>query len=475
MPPLPPGPAPARPQPEHAARRLAFDTLTLVDEQGAHAREALAALVQRRPLPARDRDLATEIVQGVIRREDSLDAVLTLRLKRPIDRLDPRIHRVLRIGTYQILFLDRVPHAAAVATSVELARDVGRGGVTGLVNAVLRAVAGLVQEVRADDPDPRRTLPRGDGTFVVLSVPAFADPVAAPAAHLAARYSVSPWFAERLVAQRGADGARHVLEASISRPPVSLRPARGRAADVEAALTAAGVAFEREGACLLVRGAGDVRALPGWSAHDFVVQDATAADVAATLAPAEGAQVLDVCAAPGGKTIGLAEAVGPGGSVVAVDLPGPRVLSMMSELARRGIGNVDIRAGDAAQADTLPAGPGVASAVPGFDLVLVDAPCSNSGVLSKRVEARRRLAGPDPLASLVTLQRRLLTAAATRVRAGGRLAWSTCSVDDEENADLVREFLCRHADFQLTSERLTLPVAGRRDGGYLAVLTRGRG
>lgn len=469
-------------------RALAFDALSLADEAGAHVRDALASLFEQRRIDRRDRDLAAEIAHGVIRREDTLDAVLTLRLKRPVAEQDARVLRVLRIGVYQMLFLDRVPRSAAVTTSVELVRAAGRDRATGLVNAVLRAVAGLVGEVRPaaegdtdlqrtdlQRTDPRRTVPRGDGRCTLLTEPAFADPESDLAEHLAGRYGAPRWAVARFLAQHGRDAAYAILEASIARPSVALRPRGGRGPELEAALAAAGIGFEAEGPCLLVRGSGDVRGLPLWDAGAYTVQDPTAAEVAADLGAGgalRGATVLDLCAAPGGKTLGLSDLVGPEGRVVAVDVPGPRTMQMIEELARRRVANVEMYSADATDASALPRRPaaGAAGTADGFDVVLVDAPCSNSGVLARRVEARRRLRDGAALASLVAVQSRLLDAAATRVRPGGRLAWSTCSLDDEENGARVRAFLASHPGFTLVSERTTLPVAGRRDGGHLSVL-----
>lgn len=452
-------------------RKLAYDVLTLVEEGDMLARDAFAGLPSAQKLAPRDRGLAQELVQGVLRRCATLDVILALRLKRGIDQQDPRVLRVLRIGAYQILFLDRIPAAAAVSSAVDLVRTVRREGTAPLVNAVLRAVAGLVAGVQPDEGDPRRSIPRGDGTYVRLTEDAFADPSADLAGSLAGRYSVPRFAVERFLAQHGADGARSILEASIARPPVSVRPRLGREAEVAAAFTAAGVAFEPEGVCLLVRGVGDVRKLPLWDAGAFVIQDATAADAALAFAPADGLHVLDVCAAPGGKTLVLSEAVGPTGSVVALDVPGTRLLQLMETLALRGMGNVEVYGADATDAAALPRGPKPES-TDAFDAVLVDAPCSNTGVLAKRVEVRGRLTDGSALASLAGVQERLLEAAATRVKPGGRLAWSTCSIDDQENGTRVRAFLAAHPEFALVSERLTLPVPGRRDGGYVAMLRR---
>lgn len=451
------------------ARRLAFEALARVDERGELARDALDGLAARvRPSP-RDRDLAAEIALGVLRREDTLDAILALRLRRPVARQEPDVLRVLRIGAYQILLLDRVPPHAAISTAVDLVREVGHDGASGAVNAVLRGVEQLVEgDVAGDGSDPRRTFPRGDGTSIVLREDAFPDPHANVSANLAARWGVPAEAVRRWTAQHGEAAVRRILDASISRPPVAVRPRRGRDADVEAAFTAAGIAFEREGPCLLLRGAGDVRSLPLWDEHAIAVQDPTAADAVLALGPLDGLEVLDVCAAPGGKTLLLSESAA---HVTAVDVPGPRTETMRAELERRGVTNVEVIAADATRADALPHGP-LRGNARGFDVVFVDAPCTNSGVLSKRVEARRRLRDGEALASLAEVQSRLFAAAATRVAPGGRLVWSTCSIDAGENSEQVRRFVGADPDFRMDRERTTLPVAGRRDGGYTATVTR---
>lgn len=453
------------------ARRLAFDALTLVDERGLRVREAVAAAEAGRRFDGRDRLLGNELALGVVRREGTLDAILARRLKRPIDRQDPRVLRVLRIGAYQVLFLDRVPRSAAVDTAVDLVRQAGQSGAAGMVNAVLRAVCDLASDrpaaPAAAAEQPRRSVPRGDGTWTLLAEDVFPDPTDDLAGNLADRYGVPRAAVARFLADHGDAGARQILDASVARPPVSVRPRAGRTADVEAALAAAGIECEREGPCLLVRGGGNVKKLPLWDEGAFVIQDATAAEAPEALGDVSGARILDVCAAPGGKTIVLAERAGAAGHVVAVDLPGPRVLQMLTDFARRGAGNVEVVPADATDAAQLPPGP--------FGAVFVDAPCSNSGVLAKRVEARRRLADDGARASLAEIQARLLDAASTRVAGGRPLAWSTCSVDSDENGARVRAFLAAHPDFRLVSERTTLPVAGRRDGGYVAVLVRGSG
>jgi 16S rRNA (cytosine967-C5)-methyltransferase len=391
---------------------------------------------------------------------------------RPVAKMDPVTRNALRIGVYQIGWLDRVPRHAAVDTSVELVRAGRQPRAAGFVNAVLRKVADLVGAAKpGDGDDPRRSLPRGDGTHLPLAEAVVPDPAKDLAEHLAVRWSHPTWMVQRLLAQRPESEVRQILAAGIARPPLSLRPAEGRKDELAAALAAKGLAFDEEGRCLVLADAGRVEDLPGFREMWFAVQDATAAEVVPALAPTKAARVLDLCAAPGGKTIALAEAVGPEGAVLAVDLPGERSERMRAEILRRGLANVAVLECDATDAASLPTGV-AGRGKPGFHFVLVDAPCSNSGVLAKRVEARWRIESPHEIADLAELQRRVLRVAAGRLRRGARLVYSTCSVDKDENEAVVAAFLAESPEYRLLSETTRLPVAGRRDGGYAAVVTR---
>lgn len=454
------------------SRRLALEVLQRV-ETGARAKDAFAKLQSGRGIEARDLDLAREIVQGVLRHRGSLDALIATRAKRAVGEMDAAVRNVLRIGLYQMTFLDRVPRHAAVHTAVELARSARRPQAAGFVNAVLRKLGDVCGAPLPGDGDdtPRRTLPRGDGTHVPLAQDVFPDPAADLAGHLAARWSHPRWMVERLLAQRGLDEVRQILAAGIARPPISLRPAEGRRKDLTEALTARGIAFEEEERCVLVRGVGRVEDLPGFEENWFAVQDATAAEVVAALEPTKASRILELCAAPGGKTIALSEAVGPDGAVLAVDMPGERTERLRAELFRRGITNVAVLEADATDAASLPTGV-AGRGKPGFHFALLDAPCSNTGVLARRVEARWRIEGPQEIANLAALQGRLLRVAADKLRRGGRVVYSTCSLDKDENEGVVAAFLTESPDYRLASQTTHLPVAGRRDGGYIAVLTR---
>jgi 16S rRNA (cytosine967-C5)-methyltransferase len=452
-------------------RRAALETLRRV-ERGALARETLDGILRRESHSDRDRDLARELVQGVLRHQETLDHLLARFLSKPLEKAHAVDRNALRLGAYQVVYLDRVPQRAAVHTAVEVAKTAGRARAAGFVNAVLRKVAGSVAETGAAEPGdaPRRALPRGDGSWARFSEDVLPDP-ADESAYLAAAYAHPAWLVERLVAQHGSEAARGVLEAGITRPAVSLRPVGGHRDALIAALGEREIAIDEEGPCLLVRGAGAVTALPGYDEGWFVVQDPTAAEVAALLGAEPGHGVLDLCAAPGGKTVALAEAVGVGGVVLAVDLPGPRLETLQRKVKALGLTQVAVLGVDAADPEHLPRGLRGRD-VPGFDGVLVDVPCSNTGVLAQRVEARRRVEGPHRIAMLAEQAHHLLLVAASRVVPGGRLVYATCSVDREENEDVVHAVLDEDPDLDLVSERVTLPVAGRRGGGYAALLRR---
>jgi len=453
-------------------REAALETLRRV-ERGALARETLDGALKRRSLPARDRDLARELVQGVLRHQESLDHLLAPLLKRAISNAHALDRNALRLGAYQIVYLDRIPVRAAVHTAVEAVKSAGRPRAAGFVNAVLRKLSISIAERGAAEAgdNPRRALPRGDGSWTIFDTDVLPDPGEDPTGHLAAAWSCPEWLVERFVREHGDEAARAILAAGSARPAVSLRPAAEHRDALRAGLAERGIDVEDEGPCLLVRSAGVVSELPGYRECWFAVQDPTAAEVVPLLAPEPGEGILDLCAAPGGKTVAIAERVGADGVVLAVDLRGPRLKLLEREVKRRGLSHVAVLGADVVDPEQLPSGLRTRGGE-GFDAVLIDVPCSNTGVLGQRVEARRRLEGPDRIEMLAEQAHHLLLVAASRVRPGGRLVYSTCSIDRAENADTVHAFLDEDAGFDLIEERLTLPVAGRRGGGYAALLRR---
>ena len=305
---------------------------------------------------------------------------------------------------------------------------------------------------------------------MVLAGNLLPDPAKDEAASLAARWSMPRWIVKRWRESLGGERALAALRASAARPGTWLRPLPGREGALREALAGRGVPFEEEGdpPAFLLRGAGAVEDLPGFAEGLFLVQDPAAARAAALLGPRPGETVLEVGAGRGGKTAVLAALTAPGGMVTAVDRDGAKLALLRENLLRTGADpeSVEVVEGDALAGGVLPLGP--------FDRVLVDAPCSNTGVLARRVEARHRLE-PSDVETLAALGRRLLEASLDRLRPGGTAVHSVCSLEPEEGPETVRRAVRRRPECTVEAEELLLPVPSRRDGGYCAVIRRAPG
>jgi 16S rRNA (cytosine967-C5)-methyltransferase len=330
----------------------------------------------------------------------------------------------------------------------------------GYVNAVLRAVLRDLAGPAAGAADERRDVPREDGSCLRLRAAVFADPRHTLAENLAQRYSMPAWLVARWLARWGEERCRAVLRAGITRPPVTLRARRGRD-ELARHLAGRGIPFEAgPGEETLRLGAGEASIEDLVDSGEAAVQDATSQRVAPLVGARAGARVLDLCAAPGGKALQLADRMGSG-EVVACDVDPERVRGLEAlASAARGV-TFTVRGVPAA--GPLPFPPA------SFDGVLVDAPCSNTGVLRRRVEARWRLE-PDDVPALAALQIDLLERAMPLVRPGGRLVYSTCSLEPEEDEDVLAAILAAHPSWRGAQAFRAWP--GReQDGGWAAVLT----
>lgn len=403
-----------------AARRLALGVLREVDEGGAFVNLALDQALEGSGLPAADRALATELVYGVTRWRGRLDYVLDHLSRRPVGDLPAWIRNILRMGLYQILYLDRVPDRAAVSESVLLAREFGHRGTAGLVNAVLRQAAAR-------------------GRLVPLP-PADEDPVR----RLAVEHSHPEWLVRRWLGRLGPERTAALCRVNNEAAPLTLRANAVRVTRDEllARLKAEGAEagpgrYFPEAA--VYRGGAPLRDLAAYREGLFSVQDESAMSAARAVAPKPGWLVVDACAGVGGKATHLAELMGDRGTVVAVDLFEHKLGLLRKAAQRLGLGSIVTRRLDArhlASSDLA----GLA------DAVLVDAPCSGLGVLRRRPDLRWRLKEVD-LAGLAGLQADILAAAAACVRPGGVLVYATCTVEPEENQAIVEGFLARNLEF----------------------------
>jgi 16S rRNA (cytosine967-C5)-methyltransferase len=457
--------APAAARAAHAtpARRIAFEVLLRVEEGGAYASRALdAALAQAGALDPREAGLATELVYGTLRRALALDLALAPHSRRPVAELDPAARVALRLGAYQLLRLGTPAHAA-VGETVALAKSVEHGRAAGYVNAVLRALT-------RGPPPPAPP---------ALDVD--------PAGHVAAAEALPRWIAEEWVALLGPEDALALARAMNAPAPLAVRSpdrdalvAAARAAGIDARPTArspdgavlSGASVAALGRALERTGEGGGPAVP------FQNQDEAAQLVtlfAAGDLRGRRARVLDACAAPGGKAFHLAELLGPGSEVVAVELHPRKADELAREAARRGL-PVRVVCADAAKPI-----PGLEAG--SFDAVLVDAPCAGLGTLRRHPELKTRRR-PEDLPRLAALQRAIVDHVAPLARPGAPLVYSVCSLSRVEGPDLAAALVAagwRRAPpppgfppdvLTADGDLLTLPHRHDTDGFYAVRLVR---
>lgn len=462
------------------ARAAAWSVLDRFDVRDRFAADLFEGVASELTLPDRERGLAMEIALGSIRRLATLDGILQKLANRARDSVEPSLWNLLRVGLYQVLFCDGVPRHAAVHETVELARIAGRQRWIGFANGVLRSAARLVGEESAQPASHTWIGPRADRLptsrrrFLPLTQHILPDPYLDFVDYIAFAFSLPHWVVARWRTRLNDDDALIDLAFRVNNPPeTSVRMVRLHDAD-EAALMeawrAAGLnwtAGPLEGTYRVERG-GSIERWPGFAEGRFVVQDASAVEVGLAVDPQPGERVLDLCAAPGAKTVHLAELMRNRGEIIACDLRDDRLDQVDDNCRRLGIGIVSTHRLLGIDVDFSP---DVDWGAP-FDAVLIDAPCSNSGVLQKRPEARWRL-DERSLDELSMTQTKLLRGASRLVRPGGRIVYSTCSVEPEENQQIVARFLDRSPDWRLVRERLAWP-ADDHDGGYFARLERMR-
>ena len=464
-----------------SARAVALKVLLDCQTRQAFVQEILDEHLGRGHLSPPDRRLVTQLTYGVLRRRGTLDALLQPLVSRPRQKVESWLWEALRLGAYQLALLTHVPPHAVLSETVELAAVFGRPDAKGFLNGVLRSLSRLItDDVRADTPSayclpitptplPPGERGRGDGEegrYRRLERPMFADPSHYFMQYLSGAFGLPQWLAERWTLRYSQEECLRLGFWFAGPAPLWLRcnPLKITREQCLQAFADAGIAVEpgEHPQSLRLIETRPVRDLPGYAEGWFTVQDESSMQVASALAPQPGGSVLDLCAAPGGKTTHLAELMQNTGKIVACDVD-ERRLRTVAELANRlGLTIIETRLLHPDRGEQTPPGR--------FDAVLVDVPCSNTGVLGRRPEVRWRLR-PEDFPHLVRLQTQLLRQVCERVKPGGAVVYSTCSIEPEENGAVVRAVLADMPDWSLEAEEERIP--GRpADGGYWARLRR---
>ncbi len=449
-----------------SSRKVAVDVLDGFD-QGRHD----AGLLLHEKLGQTERrGQATDIVFGVIRNRAVIDEIITVISKRAVDRIQAKLLNILRMGAYELIFAPQTAEYAIVNEAVNIANQVAGKRGAGFVNAVLRGICRSIQSrsVGLDEADLRRTLPQSRGDGCQFEIDILPDLHQRPGEYLSKAFSLPGWLVDKWLGEFGFEASRAICFGSNRRPGIFIRPntLKVTAEELVERLEAEGVQcrFGADKTTIKINSDKPIFSLVGFGEGLFSVQDPTAAKAAVLLGVKPGQCVLDMCAAPGGKTVQMAQLMNNEGKIFATDIDAARLSKVQQNCVRLGVGNVQVVAYEEI------------SGIGRADAVMLDVPCSNTGVLARRPEVRLRLRKGAPK-HLAKTQLELFDKAAEIVSIGGRICYSTCSIMKEENSDVVKRFLARHREFELVCEELTLPGAETdsglgHDGGYAAIVVK---
>jgi 16S rRNA (cytosine967-C5)-methyltransferase len=436
-------------------------------ETGSFADIVIDRLLSKFQLSDVDRHLFTELVNGIVRRKRTLDAIIDRLAKQPAHRQPPNLRHLLRLGLYQLRYLDRIPESAAVNTTVDLAKTNDLAGLSGVVNGILR------QYIRLQDRQE-----------AVLNLPA--DPIG----RLGTLYSFPDWLISQWMTELGEIETEQLCQAFNRSPSIDLRinslkidpnllpnvpqserlhqqlldslaqPLQGRIDLFKSVgIEAVPLPYLPQG-LRFVGNVGAISQLPGYQEGLWTIQDSSAQLVTHLLDPQPHEIIIDACAAPGGKTTHIVELMGNTGQVLALDKTASRLKKLQQNLDRLQLNTVKILTGDSCGFNEL---------TNTADRVLLDAPCSGLGTLHRRADARWQKT-PAQLHELAQLQAQLLANTATWVKPGGVLVYATCTVCSIENEDVILPFLKTHPDWQIELPLADSPLASLvSDPGWIKV------
>jgi 16S rRNA (cytosine967-C5)-methyltransferase len=438
--------------------------LTQADPQKGDVVETLADFLRRTKEPQR----ATDIVFGVLKNNCLIDNLIEKVSAVPVGRISGKILNILRVGVYELVYCPQAAEYAIVDEAVDYSKRVADAKQAGFVNAVLRQVLRHIRgrQKPIEQSRLRETIPQTPDTGCEFDFEILPDRDKSPCEYLACAFSLPDWLVQNWLDEYGREQTENICFAGNRRPSVYLRPnpLKTTAGELAERLRAAEVECEIEPESQMIKLTSPkaITSLPGFNDGLFTVQDLAAAEVVRALKPKPDWTILDLCAAPGTKTTQLAEATGGRAKIVATDIDSGRLKKVKENIARLGLAGciTTVKYNDVEKQG-------------GFDCVLVDAPCSNTGVLARRPEVRHRITKSD-VKKLAKTQMTLLSKAAGMLKPKGIFCYSTCSIQPEEDGLLMRRFIKENPSFKIESENLILPSADKfdRDGSYSSVIIR---
>lgn len=424
-------------------RDLVVEILLLVTRDGQYSHIALNQVLGKyQYLDKSDRAFITRVTEGTLERMIELDYITDQFSKVKVKKMKPVIRAIVRSAVYQLKYMDSVPDSAVCNEAVKLAVSRGFGGLRGFVNGVLRSIARNLDSVQYPP----------EGTKEYLSV----------------RYSMPPWILEQWLAWYTPEQVEQMLRNFLEEKPTSIRCNLHQISreDLKRKLAGEGVKAEEvpELPCaLLISGYDYLGALPSFQEGDFQVQDISSMLVAERANPREGDYIIDVCAAPGGKALHLADKLRGTGMVQARDISDYKVGLIWDNIRRAGMENIEAVRWDATVLDE--------ESVEKADIVIADLPCSGLGVLGRKSDLKYRMTREGEK-ELAALQRQILSQVWRYVKPGGKLVYSTCTINREENEENAAWFQAEYPEFRLVSEEQLLPGQQAGDGFYIAVFVR---
>lgn len=433
-------------------RELILGILTEVNEEGRYSHLVIRSVLEKyQYLTKQERAFITRVSEGTIQRRIELDYIIDYFSNVKGNKMKPLIRNLLRMSVYQIKYMDAVPNSAVCNEAVKLARKKGFSGLSGFVNGVLRGISRRLSEVTYPDPEQF------------------------PVAALSVRYSMPEWIVEQWLRDYGEERTEQMLSASLEQAPITVRTnlARITPQELKERLAAEGVtaeeldtdAFPELYYAFAISGIDHLNGLDSFRQGLFYVQDISSMMAAEYAAPKEGDCCIDVCAAPGGKSILLAEKMKGTGCVEARDLTEYKVGLIEENIARCGLFNIRAVQQDATVFDE--------GSVGKADVLLADLPCSGLGTLRKKTDVKYRMS-EEGLKELIALQRCILDTVHSYVKPGGTLLYSTCTVHRGENEENVRWFVKKYPEFELEYQRQIFPGEHLGDGFFIAKLIRQR-